>query len=123
MPDPTAEFFDELGRHGTVFSLRKINGTVRFELVHDQQIDHWHLAIANGNLTVSRGRREADTIIHTEKAVFDRLALGETKPLPALLRNDLTVAGRLLLFLVLERLFPGPPGARDPRPRHRKRRS
>lgn len=120
MPDPTAEFFEGLGRRGHEFLLRKIDGTVRFELEHDQQIDHWHLTITKGNLKVSRGRHEADTVIHAEKAFFDRMARGETKPLPGLLRNDITVEGKLQLLIVLERLLPGPPGARDPRPAARR---
>lgn len=115
MPDPTAEFFEELGRRGYDRMFRKIIGTVRFELEHEQQFEHWHLSITKGSFRVARGRYEADTVVHTEKATFEQMVRGETKPLAGLLRNDITVEGKLQMFLLLERLLPGPPGARDPR--------
>lgn len=115
MPDPTAEFFEALTRRGYERTLRKIFGTVRFELAHDRHVDHWHLSVTKGSLRVSRGRYAADTVVYAEKAVFDQLASGATRPLPALLRNDIMVEGKLQMLEMLQRLLPGPPGARDPR--------
>lgn len=56
-----------------------------------------------------------------EPAVFDLLAAGRMHPATALMRNDLTVRGGFRLFMLLRRLFPGPPDARHPREAARER--
>lgn len=114
MPDPTAEFFDGLSQRGYEPMLRKISGSVRFDLEQDWRIDYWHLEITQGNLTVSRAEREADTVVRTAKAVFDRIVRGETQALAAYMRNEIAVEGKLRLFLLCKRLVPGPAGARAP---------
>jgi hypothetical protein len=43
------------------------------------------------------------------------MARGEAKPLAAWLRNDIIAEGRFRFVVLLERLFPAPPGARHPR--------
>jgi putative sterol carrier protein len=115
MSDPTEEFFDELGRHGHERLLKKSSGSIRFDLAHDGRVDHWFVAIANGDVRVSREERGADMVIHAERAFFERLARGEAKPLSAWLRNDIVADGQFRFILLLERLFPPPPGAHHPR--------
>lgn len=115
MSDATKEFFDELGRRGRERLLRKTTGTIRFDLEHDHGIDHWFVAITNGDVQVSREERDADTVIRTNNAFFDRMVRGEAKPLSAWLRNDITSEGQFRFIVLLERLFPEPPGARHPR--------
>jgi putative sterol carrier protein len=114
LTDPSAEFFDGLERRGHEPRMEKIAGTVRFDLERDQRIEHWLLEVRHGELRMSREVVEADCVIHADRAVFDRMVTGQTKPLPAWLRNDVAVEGRLMYFLLLEKLIPGPPGARDP---------
>jgi hypothetical protein len=115
MSDPTEEFFDELGRHGHERLLKKSRGTIRFELEHDGRVDHWFLAIDSGEVRVSREERDADMVIHTERAFFERMARGEAKPLAAWLRSDIVGEGQFRFIVLLERLFPPPPGAHHPR--------
>jgi putative sterol carrier protein len=122
MTDPTAEFFDELGRRGHEPLLEKLQGTVRFDLVRGEQTDYWFLEIEGGKICVSLETREADCVVHADHGYFDRVARGETKPLAGLVRNEVQVEGRLQLFLALGRLLPGPPGARHPRQMARDRR-
>ena len=107
---------------GTQRLLRKTGGTVRFELTGDDGLDLWHLTIADGRVAVSREAREADAVIRTDRAFFARMARGEAKPLPAWLRNDITMEGQFRFVVLLERLFPAPPGARHPRAVARDRR-
>jgi putative sterol carrier protein len=123
MPDPTADFFDELGLRGHELLLKKVSGTMRFDLSHDQQTDHWLLAIAQGDIRVSKEDRDADCVITGEKALFDRIAQGDATPLTAWLRNQIAVEGRLQLLILLERLLPGPPSACDPRTAAHRRRT
>jgi putative sterol carrier protein len=120
--DATKEFFDQLSRDGHERLLKKTTGTIRFDLEHDHGVDHWLVAIADGNVRVSRENREADAVIHTDQMFFERLTRGEAKPIPAWLRNDITSEGQFRLIVLLERLFPQPPGAHHPRTFARERR-
>ena len=95
---------------------------MRFDLASGEQVDHWLLAIDGGDLSVFREEREADCVLYADRAFFARVVAGEAKPLTAMVRNDLRVEGHLQLFIVFERLLPGPPGARDPRAVARERR-
>lgn len=115
MSDATREFFDELGRRGHERLLRKTAGTIRFDLEHDHGIDHWLVVIRNGTVSVSKENRDADAVIRTDSALFDRMASGKVKPLPAWLRNDITSEGEFRFIVLLERLFAPPPDARHPR--------
>lgn len=115
MPDPTAEFFEGLGRRGHESMLRKVSGSIRFDLAHGRQVDHWHLEIRQGSLRVRRDEREADTIVRGDKADFDRIVRGEAQALTAYMRNEVAIEGKFRLFLLCGRLFPGPAGARAPR--------
>jgi putative sterol carrier protein len=113
--DVTEEFFDQLGRRGHERLTAKTTGTIRFDLEHEHGVDRWLVTIANGEVEVSREEREADTVIRTDTAFFDRMARGEAKPLSAWLRNDITSEGEFRFIVLLERLFPGPGGSRHPR--------
>ncbi|WP_319459636.1 SCP2 sterol-binding domain-containing protein [Micromonospora sp. RTP1Z1] len=115
MSDPIGAFFDRLADGGYARLLRKTGGTVRFELTGDDGLDLWHLTIVDGRVAVSREARDADAVIHTDRAFFVRMVLGEAKPLPAWLRNDITSEGQFRFIVLLERLFAAPPGARHPR--------
>lgn len=115
MSDPIEVFFDRLGRHGHERLLRKTTGTVRFDLDRDDRIDHWHVTIADGAVSVCREARDADAVIRTDEAFFCRMVRGEAKALSAWLRNDITTEGQFRFVILLERLFAQPPGARHPR--------
>ncbi|GAA4568667.1 hypothetical protein GCM10023176_23530 [Micromonospora coerulea] len=122
MSDPIGAFFDRLAGGGHQRLLRKTCGTVRFELTGEDGVERWHLTIADGRVEVSRDERAADAVIHTDRALFARMARGEIKPLPAWLRNDITTEGQFRFIVLLERLFAAPPGARHPRAVARDRR-
>jgi len=122
MSDTTEEFFDELGRRGYERLLKKTTGTIRFDLAHDHGVDHWFVSISKGEVRVSKEERDADTLIRTDHEFFRRMALGEVRPLPAWLRNDITSEGEFRFVVLLERLFPPMPGARHPRAFARERR-
>ncbi|MGS2618626.1 SCP2 sterol-binding domain-containing protein [Micromonospora sp. LZ34] len=115
MSDTTEEFFDRLGRRGAERLLRKTTGTIRFDLEHERGNDHWFVTIRSGQVRVTREERDADCVVRAENALFDRMVLGEVKPLPAWLRNDITTEGEYWPILLLERLFRQPAGARHPR--------
>ena len=115
MSSPTEEFFADLSRRGHEPLLERVDQTVRVDLREDGHTDHWRLMVRHGDLRVTREHGDADCVITTTRAVFDRIASGHTKPLPAWLRNQITIEGRLYPLLVLERLLPAPSGSHDPR--------
>ncbi|OKI51489.1 SCP2 sterol-binding domain-containing protein [Micromonospora sp. CB01531] len=115
MSKATIKFFEALARHGHERLLKKTNGTIRFDLERDDEVDHWFVEIHGGTVRVSQQNSDADTVIRSDNAFFDRMLRGEAKPLPAWLRNDITFEGQFRLIILLERLFAPPPGARHPR--------
>lgn len=115
MSDATSEFFAELDRSGGERLLRKTIGTVRFDIEHDQEIDHWFVTINHGDIEVSRENRDADCVIRTDSVFFERMIRGDVKPIPAWLRHDFLIEGQSRFVILLERLLPGPPSARHPR--------
>ncbi|PSK62302.1 hypothetical protein B0E53_05782 [Micromonospora sp. MH33] len=115
MSDPIETFFAQLARRAPERLLSRTAGMIRFELEEDGGVDVWHLTISHGRIAVDRRARDADTVIRTRRDFFLRMARGEAKPLTAWLRNDLTAEGHFRFVVLLERLFPAPPGARDPR--------
>jgi glycogen debranching enzyme len=115
MTDPTAGFFDGLARRGHEPRLENATGSIRFDLAHDHRLDHWFVEVDDGDISVSREEREADCVVQIDKTVFDRVVEGETSARAAWLRNQFKVRGQLQLLFVFDRLYPGPPGARDPR--------
>ncbi|MFI5488352.1 MULTISPECIES: SCP2 sterol-binding domain-containing protein [Micromonospora] len=90
-------------------------GTVRLDMMEDGRTEHWYLAIADQRVRVSRSTDDAELVVRADREVFDQLARGELHPAAALMRNEVTVQGDIRLFLLLRRIFPGPPDARHPR--------
>ena len=108
MTDKTASFFDDLQSGGRQPTLSRIEGTVRFDVVDGDRVDHWLVNLDRGNVAVSRTDGPADCVVSGEKALFDRLATGQANPMAAVLRGALAVAGDLDLLMAVQRLFPGP---------------
>ena len=65
----------------------------------------------SGHVTVSRAAIGADCLVRADKALIDGIARGEVNATAALLRGELTAVGDLELLMVVQRLFPGPPGS------------
>jgi putative sterol carrier protein len=113
MADRTAEFFERLdGRHEPL--LGKANGTVRIELADGTKTERWFVALDQGDVTVSHKNTSADCTLRTDKASFDQIATGKMNATAAVLRGGLTVSGDWRLIVLLQRVFPGPPGQRGP---------
>jgi putative sterol carrier protein len=108
MTDTTASFFQDLQDRGHEATLRRVAGTVRFDVVDGDLVDHWLVKIDRGNLAVSRADGPADCVISAEKELFDRLATGQANAMAAVLRGAISVAGSLDLLLAAQRVFPGP---------------
>ena len=103
--DVVAAFFEDLGTRGYEPLLRKVSGTVRFDLVSGKMTERWLVAIRKGNLAVSRKNVAADTTMRLSRTLFEAVVSGETNLLSALLRGDVVLEGDYRLMIVVRRLF------------------
>ena len=113
MTDATTEFFDDLGKRAHEPLLEDVTGTIRLDLDHGRETDHWLIAIHEGDVSVSHRNVKADAVVRTERALFDDLATGRANTMAAMLRGLVAAQGNLELLVRFQRLFPGPPQARD----------
>jgi len=111
--DPTAEFFRELVAGGHKPLLGKTSGTLRFDLVDADRVEHWYVAVRNGDVTVSHKRGKADAVLTGDKQLFERIATGRENAMAAVLRGAVAPQGDVSLMLRFARIFPGPPRAAD----------
>jgi putative sterol carrier protein len=116
MSDTSVQFFEELGRRGHEPLLQHATGTIRFELAQGKRTDRWLVSVNKGDITVSHGNGEADTVVNADEALFHRLVSGEQNAMAALLRGAVGVEGRVQLLAQFQRLLPGPPKRRRRRP-------
>jgi hypothetical protein len=112
MADPTAQFFEELGRRGHEPLLAHARGTIRFDLVEGKRTDRWLVSVERGDVAVSRTNGEADVVVTGDRALFDSLVSGRQNAMAALLRGAIAAEGRVQLLAVFQRLFPSPPRRR-----------
>jgi predicted lipid carrier protein YhbT len=115
MTDPSTEFFMELQRRGHEPLLRKVKGTIRFEVVHGKSRARWLIEIDRGDVTVSRRNASADSTVRVDHALAERLVTGQANAMAEVLRGRITVEGELEPMILFQRLFPGPPLARRKR--------
>lgn len=117
MTDATTAFFTALNRRGTELTLRGVDATVRFDVTGGNVVQHWLVAISDGEVGVSPGESEADCAIGVDERVLDAIVTGRINPMAALLRGQLDVTGNADLLVLVKRLFPidsPPPGWRQP---------
>jgi putative sterol carrier protein len=110
--DPTVAFFDELASWEQVPMLHSTSGTIRIDLDDSGVTTHWHITIDKGDIRVTHSNAKADTVMRTEKKLFDGMAKGTVNVTAALLRGVLAVEGDLGLLASFARILPGPPRSR-----------
>jgi len=103
--DAVAAFFDDLSSRGHEPSLRKLSGTLRFDLGTGKTTERWLVTIRKGDLAVSRRNGAADSIIRAQKALFERAARGETNLFSAMLRGEVVLTGDYRLMVAVRPLF------------------
>ncbi|MDG4806449.1 SCP2 sterol-binding domain-containing protein [Micromonospora sp. WMMD1120] len=116
MTEATERFFAGLPSRGPEVLEGLADGTLQIDLTDDEhRTEHWLIRLRPGSVRVSRECGPADANWYSSVALFDRLITGETQGVAAVLRNESTFSGNVMLFLAFRRFFPDPPGTRDPR--------
>ena len=81
---------------------------MRIDVADNGRTDRWFVAIDDGNVKVSKRNQAADSTIHVDKRLFDRIATGEANPVTAFLRGEASLEGDWNLLILFQRLFPSP---------------
>ncbi|MDG4784099.1 SCP2 sterol-binding domain-containing protein [Micromonospora sp. WMMD961] len=115
MTEAAERFFESLPARAPDLLVGLTDGTLQIDLGTDHRTEHWMVRMRPGSVQVSRERGPADAIWYSSEALFDRLITGEAQSVAAVLRNESTFSGNVVLFLAFRRFFPNPPGTRDPR--------
>jgi putative sterol carrier protein len=110
--DLADEFFRRLAERGHEPLLQNVSGTLRFDLVDGERVEHWHLTIKNGDVAVSHNDAEADAVVRTSKVLFEGMTAGRVNAMAAALRGAVVPRGNLALVVSFQRLFPGPAASR-----------
>ena len=106
------EFFGRLAERGREPLPQNVSGTLRFDLLDGERVEHWYLTIKNGGVTVSRKDAEADAVVGTSKVLFEDMTAGRVNAMAAALRGAVVPRGNLALVVAFQRLFPGPTNSR-----------
>ena len=111
---PIGRFFADLANRGSEPLVRKVAGTIRFDLADGTDKEHLLVSIDKGDTTVSRRNSRADAVVRAERAVLEDIIAGRKNAMAAYLRGALQVEGNIELVVRFTRLLPGPPRAEGP---------
>ncbi|WP_328342550.1 SCP2 sterol-binding domain-containing protein [Micromonospora sp. NBC_00421] len=115
MSQATEEFFAALPARAPAVLRGPVVGTLQIDLSAGNRTEHWLVRISPGKAVVEQAQGAADAVWSSSADLFDRLVTGRAQAISAVLRNESTFSGNVMLFLVFRHFFPDPPGARDPR--------
>ncbi|MEU4478324.1 SCP2 sterol-binding domain-containing protein [Micromonospora sp. NPDC023966] len=115
MGEAAERFFASLPARAPAVLRGPTRGRIQLDLTTENRTEHWYLELAPGTVRVSREQLPADAVFTVSADLFEDLVTGRQAGMAAVLRNEATFSGNVVLFLVFRRFFPGPPGVRDPR--------
>ncbi len=102
---PTERFFEGLdGCRGHPL-VRRANGTIRFDLVDGDNVEHWSVALRGGDVDVDHDAGPADAVVRVDRKLFDGMVDGSVNAMAATLRGSLVPEGSLGLVMQFQRLF------------------
>jgi len=117
VPDPpsaTQTFFESLSQRGHEPLLTKLSGTIRFDAVCDDRVEHWYVTLIKGTVKVSHSKATADAVIRADQSMLDGIFSGLENAMAAILRGALIPEGDAALLLRFERIFSAAPRTETP---------
>jgi putative sterol carrier protein len=96
------EFFDSLeGRADT----SKTAGMTSSYLFDIEGAGKWTVNVDDGKVSVTEGGEDADVVISTSEATFEKIVSGEQNPTSAYMTGKLKVKGDMGAAMKLQKLF------------------
>ena len=96
------EFFDTLeGRADT----SKTAGMTNSYLFDIEGAGRWTVSVDDGKVSVAEGGEDADAVISTSEATFEKIVSGEQNPTSAYMTGKLKVKGDMGAAMKLQKLF------------------
>jgi predicted lipid carrier protein YhbT len=105
----TSEFFAVVANRSPEPLIRNATGTIRFDLAMGSNTEHWFVTFKKGEVGVSNRNAPADSVVRTDRAVFDEIVAGTKNASAAFLRGALSIEGDMDLVVQFCRLLPAPP--------------
>ncbi|NES15673.1 MULTISPECIES: SCP2 sterol-binding domain-containing protein [Micromonospora] len=116
MGEAIERFFAALPARAPAVLRGPTSGLLQIDLTCGNRTEHWYVELAPGTVRVSQEQaRPADAVFTVSSELFEELVTGREAGMAAVLRNEATFSGNVVLFLLFRRFFPDPPGTRDPR--------
>ncbi|RZU71903.1 hypothetical protein EV384_0237 [Micromonospora kangleipakensis] len=115
MGEAIEQFFAALPARAPLVLRGPVSGTLQLDLTTANCTDHWLVELGPGSARVNRGLGPSDATWYGSHDLFERLIAGRDNGMAAMLRNESSFTGQVVLFLAFRRFFPDPPGTRDPR--------
>jgi SCP-2 sterol transfer family len=109
--DPIGEFFATLAAPGHLAAFEGASATLRFDVRGEAADEHWHLAVTDGDVIVTRDRGQADVIVRVARPQFEAIVTGRLNAQAAILRGLLDCEGSMAALMLFQRCLPGPPGS------------
>jgi hypothetical protein len=107
--DPISQFFANLAAPGHLATFEGHSATLRFDVHDGGQVQHWYVAVSNGDVAVTRQNKGADAVINVDRPPFEAIVTGRMNAMAALLRGLLTCEGSMAALVMFQRCLPGPP--------------
>ena len=103
--DATRAFFHQLPEHSREPLVRRLRGSLRFDLDTAGEVEHWYVEMDRSGFNISQKRSAADAVMHAEKGLFEDILAGRANATAAVLRGALALEGDLSLAMSFQRLF------------------
>jgi hypothetical protein len=109
--DPVSQFFGLLAQPGHLSTFEGESATLRFDVVDGERVERWHLAVADGDVTVTRRSGPASVVVRIQRPHFEAMVTGRLNAQAALLRGLMNIDGDIASLMMFQRCLPGPPGS------------
>jgi hypothetical protein len=109
--DQITDFFADLSRQGHIPTFDGEKATVRFEALTGNSTERWHVTVADGDVSVTRQNRPADSVVRMRQRDLEAIVTGTLNAQAALLRGLIDAEGKLAALMMFQRCLPGPPGS------------
>ena len=113
---PISDFFAALTAPGHLATFEHESATLRFDVpagpgVDVANVEHWHVTVHDGDVTVTRQQIAADAIVRVARPYLEAIVTGRLNAQAAILRGLLTCEGSMAALMMFQRCLPGPPGS------------